>query len=537
MPNHGKILQSLLTAVILGTAFAVLIGIGWVAILDAIQEAGYDKRAASQEEEVVVENLILDTQGEPFFTTSLRRGNEYQPAAMVSAYQDKSGKFIENRNVSVLNQAHLWLESQGKATDLSWEQRLLIFSDERITEPKADPLQKTPFGGPMVSAQTYWYLVRDGYHDGSAYFVGFDCTSYSKIGYLGTLGFRPDGVPEGERFRVKPGQGGLFGGVTTPQGYWSCTRYPRESYSVRPSQPRGVLGKVILRAEDGLYRVDFWDRTVKRISEIPPDGMLSRVQLWAGPVNLVDSTYYLPIRTSERIITLNLEGNVISEAKLPASLREVDHLTFYKTPEGRRFGVMEDTQDEARGQRRVAHITEFSADGTVIANRDIPFPGPPTPIYHGENEGRWLAAAAYVLTGPIPADVTFLLLGPLEGTLAGTRTYSESFRDMCVNFKKSGFGSVILYLIFSHLFPLFWAAVAWRWAGRYGLPLGQKKVWATFAYLFGLPGLFGFLVHRKWPLREACPHCGREVPVDQDACVACGEAFPGPEAKGIEVFA
>lgn len=65
-----------------------------------------------------------------------------------------------------------------------------------------------------------------------------------------------------------------------------------------------------------------------------------------------------------------------------------------------------------------------------------------------------------------------------------------------------------------------------RWTG----------MWMVFVLLFGLPGYLGYLAHRKWPTRLPCPSCRRAVPRDRLACLACGQDFPAPARKGIEVF-
>ena len=69
------------------------------------------------------------------------------------------------------------------------------------------------------------------------------------------------------------------------------------------------------------------------------------------------------------------------------------------------------------------------------------------------------------------------------------------------------------------------------------LSVGRLGMVAHSFLLTGLPGLVGYLFHRRWPVLEACPACGRTVPRDRDACAACGTEFPPPPLKGIEVFA
>jgi hypothetical protein len=61
--------------------------------------------------------------------------------------------------------------------------------------------------------------------------------------------------------------------------------------------------------------------------------------------------------------------------------------------------------------------------------------------------------------------------------------------------------------------------------------------WAIFVFLSGVPGFAAYLVHRRWPVRVACPSCGRFAPRDRESCALCGKEFPRPALKGIEVVA
>ena len=81
------------------------------------------------------------------------------------------------------------------------------------------------------------------------------------------------------------------------------------------------------------------------------------------------------------------------------------------------------------------------------------------------------------------------------------------------------------------------AAFTWRRGVAFSLPLGERITWVAFVLLFGLAGYVGFLLHRRWPLREECPRCHARTVLSSGACVACGERFPGPIFKGTEVFA
>jgi hypothetical protein len=78
------------------------------------------------------------------------------------------------------------------------------------------------------------------------------------------------------------------------------------------------------------------------------------------------------------------------------------------------------------------------------------------------------------------------------------------------------------------------AGFCYRRHRKYGLP--WTGVWTGFVLLFGVPAYLGYLAHRAWPARLACPNCGRLAPRDRSACFLCGHEFPTPAAKGIEIL-
>jgi hypothetical protein len=88
-----------------------------------------------------------------------------------------------------------------------------------------------------------------------------------------------------------------------------------------------------------------------------------------------------------------------------------------------------------------------------------------------------------------------------------------------------------------HLLSLVLSIVCYRHEAQLATSLAQRIAWAVFVLVFGLPGLVGYWTHRNWPLRAACPRCGKIVPRDREICVACRQEFPLPEPRGIEIFA
>jgi hypothetical protein len=79
--------------------------------------------------------------------------------------------------------------------------------------------------------------------------------------------------------------------------------------------------------------------------------------------------------------------------------------------------------------------------------------------------------------------------------------------------------------------------MAWRRSRSFGCPKQEQVVWVVFVLLFGLPAYVGFLLYRRWPIRQPCLSCQALVPRDRVACAECGTLFPDPSLKGIEIFA
>jgi hypothetical protein len=82
------------------------------------------------------------------------------------------------------------------------------------------------------------------------------------------------------------------------------------------------------------------------------------------------------------------------------------------------------------------------------------------------------------------------------------------------------------------------ALVAIYFYRRHKLKAGRGALaWAIFIFIWGLPGIVGYLMHRNWPTTEICQKCGKPSPRDRNACLHCTTAFPAPAMKGIEIFA
>jgi hypothetical protein len=79
------------------------------------------------------------------------------------------------------------------------------------------------------------------------------------------------------------------------------------------------------------------------------------------------------------------------------------------------------------------------------------------------------------------------------------------------------------------------AGLCYRRQRRYAVP--GTVAWIVFVFLTGVPGMLGYLLHRRWPVLELCPTCEKAAPRDRNACAHCRTEFPRPAPKATEVFA
>jgi hypothetical protein len=60
--------------------------------------------------------------------------------------------------------------------------------------------------------------------------------------------------------------------------------------------------------------------------------------------------------------------------------------------------------------------------------------------------------------------------------------------------------------------------------------------WTVVGLSFGLSGLLLMLALQEWPVRVACPKCGKLRVVMHDLCEHCGAPHALPAADGTEIF-
>ena len=370
---------------------------------------------------------------------------------------------------------------------------------------------------------TYWYLIDNGLLDGRVYLVGFDSASKRCVGYLGNRGFRADPVPEAEQFRVN-GRRATQGGAWWDTDYsYDFGREPRRSARYDRSFPGLVAQtKIYLAGEDRLFEIDVRERTVRVLCEV--SGVLS--------VGVVDQSaaedefrdrdkiqrqwQYLAVRFPDRVWLVHPESGAHRAFLLPEGLR-TRWMAVYAVGEG----LLLHTGDGAEYLYPERRLTWLDADGQVIREQEVTI-----------SSVRWTPFRAWqaAATVPAPANVELAIhvAEPFDRVeRRSATTFAQGWRQSLA----ANWPLELLNLVSA-------VALAW-WCQRrhrqYGLP--DAKGWFLFVFLLGLAGVVGYLLHRRWAVREACPACQQLAPRNRATCLACGTTFPRPAFNGSEVFA
>jgi hypothetical protein len=130
---------------------------------------------------------------------------------------------------------------------------------------------------------------------------------------------------------------------------------------------------------------------------------------------------------------------------------------------------------------------------------------------------------------PSPAPLAVFQFG-----IVPLKIHNHPFAPLFDDIKKMMIGARLPFLIVCLL-----SAVLAQWRYRHQRRLSEHNAtaWAMFVFVMGVPGLIGYLLHRRWPVFEHCQTCNKETPRDRDSCLHCGAEFPPPPMKGIEIFA
>lgn len=498
--RKNSLLRQLLLAATLAIGFATLWGVLVIWLGTSIHEAWSGRSRHPRETLVVTKDGTLLIQS--MSLDNLR----------LVTYRDLNGR--EHDDAEDKDQLPAVTLSGERGTGVSflsqpgWQQRIKIFRDER--EPTAA-----------------WYFVHDGKPQGSGYFVGYERVSNRLIGSIGLAGFRAQTVPPDERIPVR----GELINDDTYRSSWSSAQfsiyysYYIYSWQIRPHRWDVPPRLVHVPSGNRLRVVDLAARTVTTVFEAPePIVSVGVPGLSANSVGEPTKQRPILVRTAQTIYKLDHQYNVISAFTIPAEIDRHSTVTWYETDNGQAVAEFlgprkTEEADEVVTKPMVYRVAD---DGAIRGSFELT-------LHYGWREMNARARDILVALG-IPAPAALLA--------------AESFMAMAIDPVQdlpAALGAMLRrswpLLVGVLALSAVLATITWRRGCAFGLSRREQTTWAVFVLLFGFPAGVGFLLSRRWPVREPCPHCHARSPRDRDACAACGTPFPAPSLKGIEIFA
>lgn len=381
-------------------------------------------------------------------------------------------------------------------TQASWGQRLMVLS----------------VGHPIT---TYWYLVADRKPADLAYFVGYDGETAQVVGYLGARGLQADEPPPEERFAVDEAAFAQRRVVASLQSYSP----PDRSYLERLPQYHALRagGHGYLLCRDRLVEFDLTARRIRPLGAFPDAFSVSLIERWRPGPRKVE--WAVALRTPEQVVLVDPHTDQVQRFTVPAAVHRRT-FTFYQTGPQEALIVAEPAVD-VPGEGG-ADVWRIEGDGRILSHDE------PRWKRRWWNSGDNRAVIGSIIAGAFPGLI------PAIGVLPIVHTPAPSEASWFVAWTRG------LLPAWPHLVPLLamGAALAWvcrRRQCRFAQP--WTGAWMAFVLVFGLPGLVGYLVHRRWPPTTACAECHAKVPRDRPACTRCGTPFAPPAPIGTEVFA
>jgi hypothetical protein len=442
------------------------------------------------------ERLVFLRDGTPRI---LRSGAAYDERQ----YLDLEGNPVPppaNVTMGLLWGSYLPAAPPPRTDDDAWDQRLHAFADG---------------GSPAV----YWYFVSDGRADGTAYFVGYDSKSRTRVGFLGTDGFRPE-TPAAEELIP-------FGGAASGPGTRVFCTQPGYEPRMHPHMPpgaRGPRGSVspwdvyVLGSDGKLYHANLATRTVHVAVDEPT---LRSVALEQGTPDPVQGTpSRLVARLDDHVLVLDERGQQLSRYPIPEALRGVD-FSFGETTTGEAVLFWNSPFDilATEVEYRLWWVNSEGRCREATA----------TLAYRGDMQeqqvlGGLVVPSPVVLAGLVASIRPAKLLE--EGLAA---TYGAALGRALREFGPA--------LVLACLVAAGFALLCYRRQVRYGTSGPERVAWPLFVLALGLPGWIAYRFGRSWPVLEACPVCDCVVPQDRSECARCAAEFATPAVTGTEVFA
>ncbi len=479
LPIRGSLGWSMSLAIVLvaGLMTAVWMAIGATSLLSSMWDASESNN----------EQLVFTLEGEPLLSTRIAG----DPVARFRTLDGQPVEKPEDVKISTANPQALPPAEANPRTFPGWSHRILGF------------LQPPP------PATQYWYLLQGDDPTNLSYFIGYDPKTRRVVGYIGRQGYRATLPPAEERFTIR---GSMFAGVYAA----AIGTFSQEPYRWEANRPY-----LFLVADGELFKIDLRDQAV---APVQTSSKVVSIGQYEQPTAVDDEDrdavyqWRIVVRLPHELQIRSTDGKLLRAIQLPDEL------------EDQTISVRGTTTDEMMLLSRPADehyapldVYRAGSDGTAIQQGKISGGQRPEPPGEIEN---WAAVAVAPLPLPL-ALVSFTTIVTRATNNPAGPGVREPLKDLVATFG-------LPYLALLAVSSVF-AVYAYRRQRVYDPT--SATAWAVFVFLFGPPGIIGYLLHRRWPPRAACAHCGKWVPCDRMRCTVCREEFSAPALKGIEVFA
>jgi hypothetical protein len=496
---------SILRRLIRATTLAIGFGTLWFVLANVVGEIFADGWAGSPDWPPR-ENLAVKREG-ALLMASTPRG------ARQASYTELDGRAVSgSENLDLVEPVFMNTLTLWSGFDLyrflfdpeelfsGWEHRLKMFADDQ--HPNLN-----------------WFFVHDGKFDGTGYFVGYDRADSRLIGYIGQSGFTSSPVPAGDQFPVRLD-------LMSDARFWSSAKLSilggkLLDQGVRPTEPSRY---VTVPARNRLFVVDLSKRTVETIFESPEIIESFTIPFESRTTAGEDRSKDLIrcVRTTGHLYLLNREHEILRTFSIPTAEDGQFPVSLYELDDGAAYAEFYRWRictDDRNLEPRVVY--QIAADGTVTDRTELTLESGMLKWHkqHTASAMRWAL--------PVPA-----LLPLAEPFMIVFIDQEHSYAAAAGSMFRTAWPTLLGIVALSALI----AAATWRRSRAFALPRSEQVAWVIFVLLVGLPGYVGYRLHRRWPLRQDCPHCRACVPWDREVCAACGKSFPSAPVKGIEIL-
>lgn len=409
-----------------------------------------------------------------------------------------------------------------------WLPEVLLRAPETVT--RQTPIRRRrrmPTFSNEGTPTVLWYLMFDRKGNPTAYFVGFNRRTKRRVGYIGRAGFQQEWPADDQQFPVHVSQLGN-NGIVTISDYLDDVSGPRGKYFDMDGNRPVPESTIFVHSRDRVFEIDLQARSVKRLFELPGmhevDGF---VRVAGAPDELetlspTDVAVFWTARTAERIVVFDRSGRQLRAYTIPQKLRD-QYFRFAELPGGKALVSWLDHDDRTGGSYE--HLRWLNRRGDILREEKV--------VHDADPGIRGARDASLVVAAVIPAPASGLLMSlytvpRLDDMRTGD---AASYSTALAKSLQQTWPALVIVLTVGI------AAVLGYEARRKKDGRPRSWAWVIFVFLFGLPGLVGYLLHLGQPVRETCPACQAESPRDDENCRFCGTPFPEPSPRGIEVFA